>query len=854
MRQPVRSRPASTPTLEHHAPHARRDRLAILLGLATIVTLIAALLLEDGRRSLMPGPLSSGHSAIEICSTCHTGSGEGKLSWLHGLVAGDPEADSRACLGCHKLPDTAFHPHSASRLILADSTKRLTKRVDQASVPPSARAQAAAFPTAAMMAGGLPCATCHQEHQGTAFNLKTLSSEQCRSCHTLKFDAFDGHHPKFEHYPFKRRTRIIYDHAGHFGRHFPETAKKFPDKAIPATCSACHTSRADRRIMAVMPFEQTCASCHLDQIKAKEKVSGPKGIAVLSLPGLDLKALKTKKASIGEWPEASEAGLTPFMKVMISRTERGRALIKTLEHLNLQDLSRASETEIRSVTQLVWEIKELFHMLISAKASDVLSAVATGATGPTRSTVAADLMASIPRDAIIAAHQQWLPNLAAEMASRSRNLESGQRGAAFQAPHPSPGDSSRSRTSSEARAPEANVGSREAASQDGDAPSSIQGASSAQAKQVEKPGDQDAGPTTSKKAPPAKIIAKTCLVSVLGQCLVEKSADEGATSAKPEEKAVRAAPAVEGTADRRPVKSVQPPLRAGLKDVSQSAQAGSTSGNPDQAPLKTDGSRKPPSGKAADQTDDLLFPTEEEARAMKSGRSTRKDRSDPGSAKATTSDVARESAPAGAIAHPATGSADPGKKALASTIESQMDSESWAEDGGWYRQDYVISYRPTGHKDKFVQSWLTMSGSSKMEKGPAVAVTDFLTSKDAPGSCTKCHSVDIDPENRKTINFAPATIETKQGRFTSFVHEPHFGIMENGGCLGCHQLDKERPYLKSYERGNPHDFTSNFGDVKKELCQTCHARGMARQDCLLCHKYHVPGVVTPIMSTTNRTE
>ena len=89
--------------------------------------------------------------------------------------------------------------------------------------------------------------------------------------------------------------------------------------------------------MAVAPFEQTCAACHPGQIIGKERVSGPKGIAFLTLPGLDLQTLRKKKASIGEWPEASEAELTPFMKVMISRSERGRALIKSVDRLNLQD-------------------------------------------------------------------------------------------------------------------------------------------------------------------------------------------------------------------------------------------------------------------------------------------------------------------------------------------------------------------------------------------------------------------------------------------------------------------------------------------------------------------------------------
>ncbi len=268
-----------------------------------------------------------------------------------------------------------------------------------------------------MVARGLYCATCHQEHQGVGFNLNKISNEQCRSCHVVKFDSFDGHHPKFENYPFKQRTRIIYDHAGHFGKHFPEVAKKDPARRIPDTCSTCHNSREDKRVMAVAPFEQTCTACHLDQIVGKERVSGPKGIAFLTLPGLDLQTLKKKNASIGEWPDASEAELTPFMKVMISRNERGRALIKTVDSLNLQDLTDASDDQIKAVTNLVWEIKGLFYALISGKASDVLADLNIGGGAKLSANLVADLTASIPRDVVISAQQQWLPNLATEMAN-----------------------------------------------------------------------------------------------------------------------------------------------------------------------------------------------------------------------------------------------------------------------------------------------------------------------------------------------------------------------------------------------------------------------------------------------------
>ncbi len=304
MRPPGWIRSVRPQQSERHAPPGfRRDSVAELLALVTVVCLASAHFLSKGTQFLMPGPLASAHGAIENCSTCHTKSGSGKLSWVHGLVAGDPLADSKACLTCHKMPDTAFNAHSASAEVLKQSTNRLTKIAAASPAPPSARAQSIAFPTHDVVARGLYCATCHQEHQGVNFSLSKISNEQCRSCHVVKFDRFDRDHPKFDNYPFHMRTRIIYDHAGHFGKHYPEVAKKDPAKRIPETCSTCHNSRADKRIMAVAPFEQTCATCHLDQIVGKERVSGPKGIAFLSLPGT-----RSRNAEQEESPDRRMAG------------------------------------------------------------------------------------------------------------------------------------------------------------------------------------------------------------------------------------------------------------------------------------------------------------------------------------------------------------------------------------------------------------------------------------------------------------------------------------------------------------------------------------------------------------------
>lgn len=834
MRRPVRTRSVRPPKARRQAlPASLRDRLAVFVALATVVCLVLVFFVSKDtqfRQFLMPGPLASAHGAIENCNACHTKSGSGKLSWLHGLVAGDPLADSKACLTCHKMPDTAFNAHTVSAGVLEQSTKRLMKIAAEIPAPQSARAQSFAFPTDEKIAHGLYCATCHQEHKGTNFKLNKISNEQCASCHVVKFDSFDGHHPEFDRYPFKRRTRIVYDHAGHFGKHFPEVAKKDPAKRIPATCSTCHSSREDKRVMAVAPFEQTCATCHLDQIVGKERVSGPKGIAFLTLPGLDLQTLKKKKASIGEWPEASEAELTPFMKVMISRNERGRALIKTVDRLNLQNLSRASDAQIKAVTNLVWEIKRLFYVLITGKASDVLSDLNIGGREKLSAHLISELTASIPRDVVAGAQQQWLPNLGTEMANRLDTAGLAKPGRPAQADQQAPGKSAPDAAKAAVAQPEAAVPDAPAANTrpEGGKPTAVTG---------ERPQNRAADQTDD---------------------LLHPTQEELRAIAPPGRPAVRGFTAYAGN-ETTSVDEQPRAVDAGIKNGEKVAQA-------EGAVRKPAAADERPPAKAADQTDDLLNPTEDELRGIAApakgagkavppeGAARKTDAASPKPDNSASDAVSKAdadasaappTAPDAAVARPQT------RAAPAISIESDVDPENWAEYGGWYRQDYAIFYRPTGHKDKFIYSWLVLAGpkAPKGDKRPAAAVFNFLTSKDAQGSCTKCHSVDDIQGRGRLVNFSPPKSATKQGRFTNFVHEPHFGVLESRGCLTCHNIEKGRPYLKSYEQGNPKNFVSNFGEVKKELCQTCHTSSAARQDCLLCHKYHVNGVVTPIMST-----
>ena len=839
MRQPRRERPKRVrqPANRVTTAGSRRGALAALAAVMTFICVGFAFMFTDGKSFLMPGPLSSGHVAIEQCSACHTSSGDGKLSWLHGLIATDSQADSKACLSCHKMPNTALNPHGADIAALKRRTERLSKVAARMSVPMAAGAQSATFPVGDMVERGLNCASCHQEHLGTKFDLTKMSNEQCRACHVVKFDSFDGSHPQFSSYPFRRRTRIVYDHASHFDKHFPEVAKKYPSKRHPATCADCHSSSKDRRLMAVAPFSNTCTTCHLDQITGKDRVSGPKGIAFLALPGLDVETLRKKKAAIGEWPDDSDARLTPFMKVLIGRNRRGRSLVNALNGLDLQDLSGASNKQIKAVTEMVWEIKGLFHELIKDKASSVLADLRIDGAGKLKPNLIAELTASLPRDVVVRAHQQWLPNLATEIAVRSGKIPKAPVRQPQQTASP-PVAAAPSPNAPKPAAAQPAVGAVSAAAND--APPDAEGQSS------ENLAGQDSEPRPDERAsraPPAiDTNPQDCVFSLFGQCMLFQDAQpKPGAAAPPRAGGGQGSSSANflGAKGVKPGGKPRPTAARGTLPKQQSRQRQVVRTRVAQAPAA-------PNAKASNKDDRLLFPSKEELRALGARA---KEVGQPGQSVG----VAPSAAPASAAPSVAAPAASPpaAASAAASQIEGNIDAESWAEYGGWYQQDYTVFYRPKGHKDRLIYSWLVLTGpqAQKGKATPATAVFDYLTHKDAQGSCTKCHSVDSAAGGGRKVNFSPPSVATKRGTFTRFIHEPHFSIMDEKGCLTCHNLKRGQPYLKSYEQGQPSVFSSNFSDVKIDLCQSCHTRDKARQDCLLCHTYHVNGVITPTINT-----
>lgn len=691
-----------------------QDGLAAWCGLAVLGLVIAAIGFSGDNRFLMPGPISTSHSSVEDCAGCHANLGKGQLGWLHALVkATSPERDSAACLTCHKLDDGAMQPHGIpanemrAKTDAAANSSNVRKVAGSASVVDRLRAYL--LPAGKISKEKVYCATCHKEHRNKKIGMTAMSDNRCQTCHTVQFTRFDKDHPEFKAYPFSRRTRIKFNHASHMDKNFSEWQAKNPDvKGPPQTCAGCHTPTADQKHMSVKPFEKTCASCHAGQIVGKGRASGPQGVALLALPGLDLRTIDERGFTVGEWPAGSEAELPPLTKLLLGGSKQRRALLAKVAKLDLLDLTKSTREETEAVVRLAWEIKRLLYGLTAAKASEVMRRLGRITGVGVDHQLMTKLIATLPRDVLMGAQRDWLPNLTQEV------------------------------------------------------------------ERLHKVGWDVA---TRKAKPKRSKAAKN------------KSA-----------KAKLAAVKKEPPPDRL---ATNPKFgRWVINIVGDLVQEGDKAS----APVLSDGNDKPTEATGNEETK----PDEEQ-------------------------------------------SVEPAGKAV---TRLAISSEQWAEFGGWYRKDFAILYKPIGHADPFMRAWLDFSGSAQGLSGQNLAapVFELLTAKDAQGQCIKCHSLDSSStqtgsQQVKHVQWGASSADNKQRRFTKFTHEPHFQLLDVRGCLTCHQMRTAKNFERTYQSLDPHISNSNFKQVEKQVCAACHKTNAARQDCLLCHAYHVTPVRTPITAT-----
>ena len=104
------------------------------------------------------------------------------------------------------------------------------------------------------------------------------------------------------------------------------------------------------------------SDCHADLIQGMAR-AGSKGFAIFAMPGLDVPALRKRRAAIGEWPEDADSDLTPLMELLIASDPDYAEAHAAVAGLNLLDLSEASDDEIAAVEAFAWGIKSLLFDL-----------------------------------------------------------------------------------------------------------------------------------------------------------------------------------------------------------------------------------------------------------------------------------------------------------------------------------------------------------------------------------------------------------------------------------------------------------------------------------------------------------
>lgn len=327
---------------------ALRGRVSVVIcaAFAGVVLFVAGSPWRD--QLFSPGPLTAAHqgasmgaleemehaashaaartreSGAEGCHICHAKAEGGLASLVQAAFGGGVGApQSQQCLECHTedLGETALFAHALPPDGLASHTE------DASAEPFKARrslslALASLSPGVKTGAGGeMACAACHREHHGAEFDLKFLDNQQCQTCHVKQFDHFAGGHPEFStvasakgyDYPYRRRTRIIYDHASHERDYFQREEIR---AHAPGDCRSCHDIAPGASVTSLRPYEEMCAACHNSNIVAGRS----SWIPVFAFPSIEFDAYDIVEEETGMTgiPRTADKPVSPFMLLLLS--------------------------------------------------------------------------------------------------------------------------------------------------------------------------------------------------------------------------------------------------------------------------------------------------------------------------------------------------------------------------------------------------------------------------------------------------------------------------------------------------------------------------------------------------------
>lgn len=393
--------------------------------------------------ALRPGALAQQHAQIlenadgksASCGACHAAATQNVMGWAVSLVAANNSlpTQSQLCMNCHSksiskemslrahnLPmqtlkqltsdrqaipaaaDTVISPSVSaesvdSPAVSAGSVRNVSAETSDFPVAPS-RDDSAIYADAAK---SIACAACHREHHGAKADLTAIADDACQACHQQRYRGFAADHPDFGAWPYVRRTRIAFNHASHRGKHFIEKKQTFD-------CRTCHATGSSGEITSTANYETACASCHDEKIAT----SIGRGVAMFTLPIMDVEALKASGHDIGTWPDAAtgdfDGRLPAAMKLLLAGDPAGAAAIAKMgPTFEFQDVDPKDKEQLAASASLGAAIKALLADIHSSGAVAVRERLAASLGRDVTEAEAATLTAGLSMDTLRGA-AEWV--------------------------------------------------------------------------------------------------------------------------------------------------------------------------------------------------------------------------------------------------------------------------------------------------------------------------------------------------------------------------------------------------------------------------------------------------------------
>lgn len=187
----------------------------------------------------------------------------------------------------------------------------------------------------------------------------------------------------------------------------------------------------------------------------------------------------------------------------------------------------------------------------------------------------------------------------------------------------------------------------------------------------------------------------------------------------------------------------------------------------------------------------------------------------------------------------------------------EYEAPSALPGGGWSAEGTSVNYRPVGHADPVARAWFDYAvnaeamartaGAEDMVVEQAAKLRDLLMSDYGVGNCTKCHAVtqvtdtgakDGQSATRLTVEWGYQAVKVRP--YVQYDHGPHVNLLGPGTlCSTCHKENEKANFLASFKQFDADKFEPGFLPVSQNTCTDCHTPGKVRQDCLLCHEYHL---------------